>query len=400
MINLIENDEKQALLQVITSLIAQQPQQRITFAEFMETALYHPSLGYYMTKARAIGRTGDFYTAPHLASDFGELLAEQFVQMWNQLQRPKPFTLIEMGAGQGILATDILRYLQCQYPDFCQCLEYWIVDRSPGMIALQQQQLESLQQTGSSIRWCSFEEISANSVTGCCFSNELVDAFPVHRVQLANGQLQEVYVTTAKNGGLQEVTAELSTPLLSDYFSLVGVDFGAAYSDDYTTEVNLAALDWLSQVTRCLKCGYLLTIDYGYTADRYYSPARPAGTLQCYYQHSSHSNPYINLGDQDITTHVDLTALQRWGEQRGLQTLGLLPQGMFLMALGLGDRLATLGQSDSREPQAVQKLLRRREALQALVNPIGMGNFWVLVQSKGLAKDLPILRGLDVPPMV
>jgi SAM-dependent MidA family methyltransferase len=397
--NPVENNDEQTLQSLIKSFIVQQPEQRITFAKFMEMVLYHPSLGYYVTKAAAIGRTGDFCTAPHLAADFGELLAEQFVQMWEHLQCPKPFILVEMGAGQGILAADILGYLRRRFPDFCQCLEYWIVDRSQRMIALQRQQLNSLLQAGVALRWCSLEEIASNSITGCFFSNELVDAFPVHRVRLKHGQLQEVYVTVeATSGELQEVTAELSTPLIADYFSLVEIDLNHAYPDGYTTEVNLAALDWLIQVSRCLQRGYLLTIDYGYVASRYYAPARQDGTLQCYYQHSFHSNPYLNIGKQDITAHADLTALERWGEQQGLHTVGLLPQGVFLMALGLGDRLATLGQSDSRAPQAVQTLLQRREALQALINPMGMGNFWVLVQSKGLAKDVPILRGLEVPP--
>jgi SAM-dependent MidA family methyltransferase len=124
----------------------------------------------------------------------------------------------------------------------------------------------------------------------------------------------------------------------------------------------------------------VLTIDYGYPATRYYHPRRSQGTLQCYYQHRYHDNPYIKVGEQDITTHVDFTALENWGKKCGLNPVGWTQQGLFLMALGLGDRIAAL----SYQQQSVSQLLKRREALHQLISPEGLGNFGVLVQSKGL----------------
>ncbi|MFM6008080.1 MAG: SAM-dependent methyltransferase, partial [Sphaerospermopsis kisseleviana] len=141
--------------------------------------------------------------------------------------------------------------------------------------------------------------------------------------------------------------------------------------------------------------GYVLTIDYGYPASRYFHPRRSQGTLQCYYQHRHHNNPYINIGKQDITAHVDFTALERWGKRCGLNQVGWTQQGLFLMALGLGERIAAL----SYQQQSISQLLKRREALHQLISPEGLGNFGVLVQSKGLTETETrrSLQGLTIP---
>ena len=396
-----------ALCNLIAQQIANRPNQRITFAEYMDLALYHPQQGYYSTKAVSIGAQGDFFTSPHLGSDFGELLAEQFVDMWRSLGQPSPFMLVEMGAGQGILATDILQHLQQQYPDFFQVIDYVIVEKSSTLRLQQQQRVRSQPNLSDSvIRWCTWEEMPLNSIVGCCFSNELVDAFPVHQVVLTEGELREVYVTLTPNPAapdtmqLAELLGELSTPQLTEYFDLVDIPLlSGNYPEGYRTEVNLAALDWLQTVADRLQRGYLLTIDYGYPATRYYSPLRSEGTLQCYYQHSYHNNPYLYVGYQDITAHVDFTALERQGDRCGLQKVGLIQQGLFLMALGLGDRIAALSQTDLSQPgQSLQTVLARREALHSLANPMGLGNFNVLIQSKGLgaAEQQKTLRGLSL----
>ena len=152
------------------------------------------------------------------------------------------------------------------------------------------------------------------------------------------------------------------------------------YPENYRTEVNLKALDWLENVTNKIKKGYLLTIDYGYNASKYYHPQRYQGTLNCYYQHRHHHNPYVNLGQQDITTHVNFTALEKQGQLLGLETLGLTKQGLFLMALGLGDRLSAL----SNGQYSLSDVLTRRDALHQLIDPTGLGGFQVLIQTKGL----------------
>ncbi len=393
------DDSNLVLCEAIADQIAESPQNRITFAEYMDTVLYHPQHGYYATNAVKIGSQGDFFTSVHLGADFGELLAEQFVQMWEILGRPVPFSLVEMGAGQGILAGDILNYLTVHYPDFLVVLEYVIVEKSPALRQEQQQRLQEFP-----LRWCNLEEIPPNSITGCFFSNELVDALPVHQVVVEKGQLQEVYVTTASEEcrgeqlfALREAIAEPSTPELVQYFDLVGIQLpSSTYPDGYRTEVNLAALDWLKLVAERLQHGYLLTIDYGYPASRYYNPVRSQGTLQCYYHHRHHDNPYINIGRQDITAHVDFTALERWGKRCGLDKVGFTQQGLFLMALGIGERIAAVSTTTN---QSIQQLLRRRDALHQLIDPTGLGRFGILIQSKGLteAEAAQNLKGLSLP---
>ncbi len=386
-------DSNPALRQVIAHRIATSPQGRITFAEYMDMVLYHHEHGYYSSNAVKLGfEGGDFFTSVHLGYDFGELLAVTF-------------SLVEMGAGQGFLALYILKYCQQNYPDFFAVLKYVIVEKSPSLKQEQQQRLQDFP-----VSWCSLEEIPPNSITGCFFSNELVDALPVHQFVLEGGKLQEIYVTTSKEQvftdisplssatvpSFVEVTGELSTPRLAEYFDLVGIDFTqSGYTDGYRSEINLAALDWLSIVSGRLQCGYVLTIDYGYPASRYYNPRRSQGTLKCYYHHRHHDNPYVNIGQQDITAHVDFTALERWGDRCGLDKVGFTQQGLFLMALGLGSRIAAL----SYQEQSISQLLQRRESLHELINPLGLGGFGVLVQSKGLkAKELSQpLKGLTMP---
>jgi SAM-dependent MidA family methyltransferase len=373
------------LVQFIREQIQQCPEGRVTFATFMDWALYHPRYGYYTRRREKIGAKGDFFTSPHLALDFGELLAEQFADMWQALSCPQPFTLVEMGAGQGLLAADVLSYLQRQHPDCFAALQYCIIEKAAAHIAEQQQRLRPWQDR---LTWTTLDAIAP--FTGCCFSNELVDAFPVHCVTWKDQTLQEVYVTDA----LTEVVGDLSNPDLSAYFAALEIDF-RHHPDGYRTEVNLAALDWMKQVSDRLHRGYCLTIDYGYLADRYYNPRRSQGTLQCYYQHRHHSDPYLYIGEQDITTHVDFTSLQR--QDTGLTTVGFTQQGLFLMSLGLGDRLSQISQTEATSTRDLQDRLQRRDALHQLINPMGLGGFGVLIQSKGLTRNeqLQSLKGLE-----
>lgn len=413
------NDINSELLRQLVDHILQQPERRITFADYMDWVLYHPQQGYYTTRI-PIGERGDYVTSSSFGADFGELLAEQFVQLWQGLGQPSQFTLVEQGAGQGLLAADILTYLGRHHPSFVAVLDYVIIERSPQLAADQQKRLAAARsrlsktqatsaqenRAWSEPRWCRWSDISPDSLVGCVFSNELVDAFPVHRVRVVSGQLKEVYVAVrapdnaadtainpdASNLQLVEQVGDLSRPELQRYFERLDISFDS-YPDGYTTEVNLAALDWLKTVSNRLKTGYLLTIDYGHTAARYYHPTRP-GTLQCYYQHAHHADPYRNIGHQDITAHVDFTTLQQVGEQYGLSTLGFTPQGLFLMALGLGDRLSELSQNSDR---TINEVIQRRERLHALMNPLGLGNFGILIQGKALPAETPLPLGLRTP---
>ncbi len=391
------NDSNPELCDLICERIAATPQQRITFAEYMDLALYHPQYGYY-NRGPSIGKQGDFITSSHWGADFAEVLAEQFVEMWEILGKPQNFAIVEMGAGRGTFAENLLQYLQRQHPDLFKTLTYIIVEISPILQAEQRQILGDF----DCVKWCNWDEIVDNSIIGCFFSNELVDAFPVHQFILEQQELREIYITTETPKNQQpeinfvEVVGEVSTPKIAEYFELLGVDLSASvYGDGYRSEVSLAALDWVTTVAHKLQRGYLLTIDYGHPAHRYYNPRRREGTLQCYYRHRYHNNPYINVGRQDLTAHVNFTALEKQGELCGLDAVGFTQQALFLMALGLGDRIAAL----STTVLDVATLLRRREALHRAIDPMGLGGFGVLVQSKGLREEEKgrILKGLMVP---
>ncbi|MEM6251833.1 MAG: SAM-dependent methyltransferase [Cyanobacteria bacterium P01_D01_bin.156] len=381
------------LVKVITDHIQAAPDQRIPFVSYMDLALYHPEHGYYTTKASILGPNGDFITSPHVGYDFGELLAVQFAEMWTILGQPQPFHLVEMGAGQGLIAADVLAYLQQHHADCYAALEYIIIEKSPVLRSLQQEHL-----IHSNVTWSTLEELSP--ITGCFFSNELLDAFSVHIVEKHNNQLQEVYVT-ADDNTLKESLGPLSTDKLTQYFDHVDIDLlSDTYADGYRTEVNLASLDWLSTVANCMDRGFILTIDYGHTAQRYYSPARHQGTLKCYYQHRHHNDPYVNVGQQDLTAYVDFTALENHGKNLGLINVGFTQQGLLLMALGLGDRISTLTQSISPGPDSFNQLIQRRQTLHQLMDmsPMGLGTFGVLIQGKNLP-DKVSLKGLNVPPL-
>lgn len=370
------------LQHIIQEKIKQQPQTKITFAEYMAEVLYHPQFGYYNSNNLKIGQKGDFFTASSLGSDFGELIAEQIKQTWEILAYPQPFYFVEMGAGTGVFAQDLLTYIQTKYPDFFANLTYVIIEKSPNLITQQQANLSKfLEFNPNQIIWKDWSEIEDNSLIGCCFSNELIDAFPVHQVIYQDGKLQEVYVTLSSDQHLIEVIDEVSTSEIINYFKLNKIDFAINdYPQNYRTEVNLLAKDWLTTVSKKLKQGYIITIDYGYVSEKYYHPQRYQGTLKCYYQHRHHDNPYLNLGEQDLTAHVNFTALELWGESLGLRKIALTQQGLFLMALGLGDRLAELSSGKFK----IQEILQRRDALHQLINPQGLGGFQVLIQSKNL----------------
>jgi SAM-dependent MidA family methyltransferase len=384
-------DRNLELVAVIRDRINNAPQQQITFAEYMELVLYQPLHGYYASNAKRISEGGDFLTSPHLADDFGEMLAIQLHQIWQILGAPQLFQIVEMGAGQGLLTAQILAYSHREYPDFFRSIDYIIIEAAPAMIIAQQIRLKDLP-----VRWRDWTEIPGRSITGCFLSNELIDAFPVHQVVVLEDKLQEVYVTNGNRDRIfTETIDRISSDRLDKYWQLNQINLlSDRYPDGYRTEVNLAALSWLELVFKKLERGYIISIDYGYTADRYYNPMRSQGTLQCYYQHAHHNDPYINIGNQDITAHVDFTALQNYGEFLGLNTVGFIQQGMFLMALGLGERIAAISSSGGD----IRSLLHRRQNLHQLIDPIGLGKFGVLIQSLGLTPEEQqrVLLGLSM----
>jgi len=304
----------------LDTLVAQQIRQSgpISFRDFMDLALYHPSLGYYTSGADRIGATADYYTSAYLTSFFGSMIGRQLEEMWRLLGQ-KAFTIVEFGAGTGLMCQDILNYLQ-HNKEMYDNLQYCIVEKSHAMRKTEQAHLPEI------VRW--YDAIGdIGPVTGCILSNELLDNFPVHRVVM-DGALMEVYVDYAN--GFTEVL-QPAPDALHAYLDELHV----ALPERYHAEIGLQATTWITEMADALEKGFVLTIDYGFPAFELYQSARSVGTLACYYRHQVHDNPYVHIGNQDITAHVNFSALCHWGARHGLQYCGYTDQSRFLHALGL-----------------------------------------------------------------
>ena len=350
-------------------------EQGITFARFMNHALYHPDDGYYTSSRTRIGKQGDFFTSSSVHSCFGRLIARQLEQMW-QLLGGKDVVVAEQGAGEGHLAVDVLDAVREEFPAFYARLRYRIVEISDDA---RQRQKETLRQHlgADRVNWCDLEDLEG--MRGCLLSNELVDAFPVHLVQTVAGELREIYVVNQGDGFAEELRPP-STSQLGEYFEQIGI----APAEGNRCEVNLAARDWMAQVADVLGEGFVLTIDYGYPAKDLYAPQRHAGTLLCYHKHQTNENPYQHVGCQDITAHVDFTTLQQVGLQHGLETLYFGHQYQFLMGLGF---LELLMQMQSRETDPIKAQALRMSMKRLILPEAGMGeSFKVLVQGKGVGQ--------------
>jgi SAM-dependent MidA family methyltransferase len=348
----------------------------LTFDVFMDMALYDPEYGYYTSGKARIGRSGDFYTSPHLHSVFGRMLGRQIEEFWGFMGRPRIFRVVEMGAGAGYLCKDMLGYLKER--EIFGSLSYSIIERNPE---IRRQQEDLLLEFRGMVNWSSsLGEIE--KVPGCVVSNELLDAFPVHIVVMEE-ELREIYITV-EGERLKEVTGQLSSPALSEYFS----SLSAVFTEGYRTEANLRTHDWLAEVDAAIDEGFILTVDYGYTAREYYHEERNRGTLMCYYRHSLTENPLQNVGEQDITAHVNFSSVKQWGDERGLSTIGFCGQGAYLTALGVDEEIARLSRSSAN-------YLFELARIKKLILPQGMGeSHMVMVQYKG--RGVPVLRGFNL----
>lgn len=373
-------DPKNPLEQIIRDRI--QETGGIPFRDFMELCLYHPEHGYYMNPRERIGKEGDFFTSSSVHALFGNLIARQLRQM-AELLGGGSFTIVEQGSGNGELAADILDALAEEAPDLYRWVRYRLVDISP---AQRRRQEKTLERHRERVDWCDLED--AAGFKGCFLSNELVDAFPVHRIRVHEGRLEELFVVL-KDGELAEEFRQPSVHALQAHFDWLGI----SSAEGNLAEVNLAAVHWMKKVAGLLEKGFVLTIDYGYPAVELFSPLRRTGTLMCYRQHTTVENPYEELGGQDMTAHVDFTALEKAGSGAGLDRLFYGPQYRFLLGLGFVEALLDLQTRENDE----KKARALRLTLKNLILPDGgMGDtFKVLVQGKGMGRpDLLCARPL------
>jgi len=349
----------------------------VPFEQFMSMALYDPDFGYYNSESLRIGREGDFYTSSHLHPVFGAIIGRQIREMWEVMGRPDDFMIVEMGAGAGYVCKDVLDSLQ--HTDFLSALRYTIIERSPSMRGYQQRLLKEF---SAKVDWIAdLSEIS--SFEGCIFSNELLDAFPVHLVRMED-DLKEVYLDFDEGKGFIEQAGDLSREEISHYFR----DFSIEIEKGYTTEVNLRIKDWLNEINNVLARGFILTVDYGYPAWDYYSEDRNRGTILCYHEHQLSENPYLNIGEQDITAHVNFSAVKKWGEEIGIETAGYCGQGVFMVSLGIDDDMKKIAETSN---DFVFEIAR----IKKLILPQGMGeSHKVMIQYKGI--EAPKLKGFSI----
>jgi len=355
---------------------------RMTFARFMEIALYDPDDGYYLGAGERIGLSGDYYTSPDVHPIFGRLLAKQILEMEGVLPRDRPFLILEMGAGKGLLCRDILNGLKAAGPEAFRRFRYGVIERSPAMVS-RQKALLTASGLEKSVEWfAGLGEASGDGpLSGCVLSNELVDAFPVHRVVGTEEGFDEIYVDLEEDRFV-EAGGPPSTPDLAAYFDGLKIRL----EKGQRAEVNLEAVRWMLEIGWVLGRGFVVTIDYGHPASELFAPHRKKGSLLCYYRHTVNEDPTSRIGEQDITSHVDFTRLARAGAETGLSVTGFTNQLNFLMGLGIAEETMPLD-PESPEMLSVKRLLARES--------MG-GVFKVLIQHKGLAQ--PPLSGLAFRP--
>ena len=349
----------------------------MTFAEFMEVALYWPDGGYYSTR-RAFGAAGDFYTAPLTHPVFGALIARQLETMWRAVGRPERFVVIEAGAGTGRLAADIIAYAPVLDAGFARALAYVGVEqREPPP---QSSPVDGGGEARGGIEWATVQGggLPSAGSPGVTLGNELLDAMPVHRVTIEEGELRELFVGLSPDGRLVEMAGAPSTPALAERLASLGVRL----SEGHRAEVNLGLRAWVESAFGAIDSGYLLLIDYGHEASDYYDDSRRQGTLRCYAGHTLGMNPYVNVGRQDISIHVELTSLRAAAAAAGFVEAGAMSQSDLLRGLGIDEYRRDIAGRADMSPAARAANLRQ---IDSLVDPDGMGSFRVLAFAKDAA---------------
>jgi len=337
----------------------------IPFRRFMEVVLYHPDHGYYSSGRARIGRAGDFFTNVSVGSLFGELIGRQFLEMWERLGRPKPFTVVEQGANSGDFARDVLTWAEQEAQDFREALRYAIVE--PFAVPRQRQR-ETLQGL-SEVEWYTgLGELPR--FVGVHFSNELLDAFPVHRLRSDGRRWMERYVTCV-DGEFTFTEGPLTVPAESMLPEVA--------EEGYETEICPALRAWFDALRERLERGYLLAIDYGFSRADYFAPERRDGTLSAYREHRRQENPLARPGETDLTAHVEFTTLVEHALSRGFALEGFTDQHHFMVGLGQ----AVFSDSEATPTPREQKA---RRAFATLMHPGLMGRgFKVLALSRGVA---------------
>ena len=346
------------------------------FARFMELALYAEEGGYYRAPAARPGRDGDFLTAPELHPIFGWTLATAIEEIWRRLGEPAPFVVRELGAGTGALAVAVLDGLAEAGSPLLEAIAYEPVEADPRRLDAFAVRLAGAGHGGR------HRAPRAGPVVGIILGNEVLDALPVHRVRRRRAALREVAIDVAPDGALVEVEIDPS-PRVATHLADAGVEL----IDGQTAEFALGLDAWIGAAAADLARGVLLFIDYGAPAAELYDPVRRRdGTLRAYVRHQVHGDPYRHVGRQDLTAHVDVTAVERAARAAGLTTIGITTQAEALMGLGIERRLQAI-QADPAT--RIEDYTLVRSALMRLLDPAAMGRFRVMAFGREWPPEAP-----------
>ncbi len=373
-----------------------QQQGAITFAAYMRMALYEPDYGYYVSGRIKVGWEGDYYTSTDVADFFAHCMGRQLQHIWEELGQPTLFTVLEQGAGRGDLARAVRRWATLEAPDFNMALDYQTEDINAGQNALTSTTPSLHEKSTSLLASNEIKQQDRNTQTpAVILSNELVDAFPVHIVQKQGKKLYELYVDV-QDGLLIETFAEPSSPEVEGYLDANKVPWHT-YDDGWRAEINLDSILWMAQTAQRLtgpkpkqkRHGFILAIDYGDTARKLYTRERRYGTLTCYYRHQLTDQPLSRPGEQDLTAHVNFTALINEARKHSLRLQTLTTQREWLITMGIYEELERIHQREfaiidtarasDKGQAALLQWYNLRQRVSLLTAPTGMGNFKVLI---------------------
>jgi SAM-dependent MidA family methyltransferase len=341
----------------------------ITFHDWMQAALYDPNGGYYQRPDLSRwGRAGDYRTSPERSELFAATFARYFARLFDELQRPEAWTIVESGAGDGRFAAGVLRTLADQFPAVFAATGYVVYELSTDAV---QRAQETLIEFADRVE---FHSELPPVAQGIYFSNELLDAFPVHRVVKNEEGLSELYVTVDSEGSFEWSTGSLSTPRLDEYCRTYSI----ALAPGQIIEINLEIDDWLAQVASKLEQGFLVTVDYGAEADELYDPSqRPQGTLRAFSRHAFVDRLLDRPGECDITSTVNWTHVKTAGDRLGFRVIEYASQDKFLLQAGLLEEMEYRLQRSGSEAEKLSLTTSARE----MILPGGMASsFQVLVQ--------------------
>ena len=361
---------EQFIMSLFQSLQNQLTQQQdMPFVEFMQQALYAPQWGYYSSGLPKLGKAGDFITGPELTPLFGQCLANQCQQILSNLDQP---IILEYGAGSGRLCVTLLKQLESLH---CLPEQYFILELSAHLRHCQQTLIaEQLPHLMDKVSWLA--QWPDQSFHGIILANEVLDAMPVHRFLWEEDVILESFVRLNAQQQLEEFFKPSANQRLLTHVKSKLPEL----KSPYLSEVNLFIDDWIQQNNACLDRGAMLLIDYGFPRHEYYHPDRHQGTLMCHYQHHTHPNPLLHVGEQDITAHVDFTHVAEAAHQSGFHVAGYTNQASFLLANGL---LSLLDLQDEKA------MMETKQAIKQLTHPHEMGElFKVIALTKQI--DFPL----------